>query len=244
MRGIALTVVWSLAMGVGAASATATAKPDDAGATWTYLQAEYSFTRTVYAELSRSGEAVTGIVGRVERECPRVLAGAPEGRDLDGLRQEAGVTVLYTALTPDIRPALDVARAVGRLRWTDRRLTRMVRLEAANNRGSADLLLTLPNLCADARAWVSSGYRKLSAGTVRFNKATEALSTGPVVEPLPLLVRYEGPRARLLAHRIQRLRAAFPPRFPAERWVTLGETAIGAVPPSQPVRVRQTKPGT
>ncbi len=242
MRGVALTVVLSLAMGVGAASATA--KPDDAGVTWAYLQAEYSFTRTVYAELSRSGEAVNGIVGRVQRECPRVLAGAPEGQELDRLRQEAAVIVLYTALTPDIRPALDVARAVSRLRWTDRRLTRMVRLEAANNRRSADLLLTLPNLCADARAWISSGHRKLSAGTVRFNRATEALSTGPVVEPLPLLVRYEGARARLLAHRIQRLRAAFPARFPAERWVTLGETAIGAVSPSRPVRVRQTKLGT
>jgi hypothetical protein len=236
MREAVLTVVLSLALGMGTASAVA--EPNNAGATWTYLRAEYSLTRTLYANLSLSGRTVGGMVGHIDRECPRVLAGAPDGQDLDRLREEVALAVLYTALAPDSRPALDVARTVSRLRWTDRRLTRIVRDEARHDRMQAHLLMAIPSVCTDTKAWVAGGYRTLPAGTARFLKAAEAQSTGPEVEPLPLLARYEGPRARLLVRRIRRLRAAFAPRFPVERWVTLAATAIGAIAPNQPVTVR------
>lgn len=218
--------------------ASAAAEPNNAGATWTYLRAGYSFTRTLYANVSLSGKAVGGRLSHIDRECPSVLAGAPDDQDLNRLREEVALSVLYTALAPDSRPALDVARTISRLRPTDRRLTRIVRDEAINDRRQAHFLMAIPNVCTDARAWVAGGYQTLPAGTARFLKTAEALSTGPGVQPLPLLARYEGPRARLLVRRIRRLRAAFPPKFPAERWVTLAATAVGAIAPSQPVTVR------
>jgi len=241
MRSAALPVVLALAM-VG--PAWAGAKPDNGGATWTYLKADYSFGRTVYANLSPAGErAVSGVIGRIGRECPHVLAGAPAAEGRDRLGHEVGIAVLYAALTPDVRPALDFARTVGRLRFTDGRLTRLIRLQAAANRSQARLLLALPDLCADARAWVSSGYRRLSASTVRFLATTEGQSAETEVEPLPMLARYEGPRARRLARRIKVLQEAVIRRFPAERWVTLAASAIGAVPPNRQVTVRKTVPG-
>jgi hypothetical protein len=99
---------------------------------------------------------------------------------------------------------------VGRsLRWSNGRLTALVRRRAS---AQAELLLPLPNLCADWNGWVASGYSKLTTGSRRFLHAIPVITASygegegeSVSERISgLLARYEDHEDRQLEAAIGR----------------------------------------
>lgn len=118
---------------------------------------------------------------------------------------------------------LHLARAIEHLRWTDRRLTRLVRAEVAEERAIATLIL--PDVCADIAAWKASGYVALPETAARFLARVQAIGSfsegvGPSEESreaaiMRLLRPYERPAERRTAKRIERLEVQIDKRLTA-----------------------------
>jgi hypothetical protein len=228
MRGSRLLVISAAAWicFVVPASAGARIAPRDRAATHTYLQAVIAEHRATALTGSASTAATEALAAQVKRECPGVLAGAPphsKEEPVSDATREIDEEVLSATLNAGehvLHPILvTFDRKVSRLRWSSRKLTRLLRSlarEAAVQAG-----IPAPALCSDLRYWVASGYIKLSASTVTFAKRLSAASSITLIEPEPheptedifnttALIRdrlkpYEDHRDTVLAHK------AFPP---------------------------------
>jgi hypothetical protein len=117
---------------------------------------------------------------------------------------------------------LRLAHAIEHLRWSDRRLTRLVRAEVAEERAIATL--ALPDVCADIAAWKASGYAALPQSAARFLTRVYAIESLSVVGQseefreaaiMRLLRPYERPAERQTARRIERLEAQIGRRLTA-----------------------------
>jgi hypothetical protein len=203
----------------------------DRASTHAYLQAEYEFDLAVIGAAPQSRAAVESLATRLGGECPGVLAGAPGeepspgsprlggpapsakargeadriSRQRSALEGELTTGLLAAAFQP-YRPALaTLAAALTPLRWSDPRVALKVRSELARSESAFEPVS--PNVCADMRSWVASGYRRLSAATKAFlAKQTTGLASqleGGSVEGL--LKRYEGPAEHALIRRANRL---------------------------------------
>jgi hypothetical protein len=209
--------VFAVAVAIGslasAPSPSAGATPADARATGAYLRASYAFDRAAVASLASAEVDVAEYLKRVSGECPGVLANAPslvlEGaqpspaqvRQLDHERvlvDEVFAATFAAWLSPDRAPFQPFARAVGRLRWRDARIARLVRAELLN---FERYFATTPDVCADMRAWASTGYQTLPAGA----RATQTLfleraeGSGPSLETS--IARLEDGAQKALARR-------------------------------------------
>jgi hypothetical protein len=208
------------------ASAGARIFPGDRAATHAYLQAVLAERRATATAGSASIAATEALAAQVKRECPGVLAGAPpHSKDepvSDATREIDGeiVDATFGAAERVVHPILETFdRTVSRLRWSSRKLTRLLRSlarEAAVQSG-----IPTPDLCSDLRYWVASGYTKLSAGTVAYEREHSVADSITLLEPEPheptedifnttALIRdrlkpYEDHRDKALAHK------AFPP---------------------------------
>jgi hypothetical protein len=197
----------------------AIAEPRDNAATATYLRADYLLIRQQTHMAKASVAAIEGEGRSVEKGCASVLAEAPKGSQLEELSQEMSSAVLFSGSKPDRSAMLRFAREVAPLRWNSRRVTRLVRAIAASERKGADL--RFPDVCADIRAWVASGYKHLTTGTERFLAHIAALEKVQGAEKgknaeetaLMLLRPYERASEKRLAKRIERLEEALADRM-------------------------------
>jgi hypothetical protein len=191
----------------------------DAQATHAYLIAQY---RLVTAELgkaaaARGAERTTA--ARIARECPGVVAGMPqellkpfsmlsprvrgENARLDQQKQTIE-SELYAAvaLAGDIsdRPAEEAyAAEVRQLSWSNPAIAST--LQAATTTRLEVLSAAAPPFCADARAWVQSGYRDLPAPSRTFEASQAArrhVDRGKERSPDVLLKPYENAADRAL----------------------------------------------
>ena len=178
----------------------------DAESTRVYVAAKYRLMKDIGGSYSSREAAAKVLVKQVQSECPNVLAGAPA--DGGELRREA-VAQLEYALRLALRPAyLGFATATGGLRWKSRELTQEVARQAIIVRASVSI--AQPNLCSDAREFVSSEYRIEPAATRRFLAEQDALEAEQVISRgrsaprdlamaiASLLVPYETPHERAL----------------------------------------------
>jgi hypothetical protein len=149
--------------------ASAPASTVDVASTGTFVQAYYTLVRNARAHL-RAAEAVPGaVLAEVRRECPHAAAGSPQNGASTQLSNEVVGAIVLGAYHLGL-PALNrFVAAAGHLRWSDPRLTRTVRHDAADLKVLTQL--PPPHLCADVGAWVASGYRTLPAATVAFDRA-------------------------------------------------------------------------
>jgi hypothetical protein len=198
--------------------------PQDAAATRAYLEAGYTYEQAVVANLPASKAAAEGYANKIGSECPGALASAQaaehadlgggarqfgesirESEQLNKLEGEAGFALLPTWLQPDRQAAATLVGAVMALRWSNPTLTRLVHLYIAQFEEGFEA--EAPNVCADIEAWVSSGYKTLSAGTKAFLSQREALArrAGPARSPSYLLAKYEGPYEKALIRRVRAL---------------------------------------
>src|SRR5258707_3137116 len=183
MRRIGL-IAFVIAAGCATVPASSTARVArrDASATHVYLEAVLAEGREMASTGTAQVKAIEALATQVKTECPGVLAGAPphnKGEEVDESTREIDDEVVGAAFGAAERVAHPIvakfARKVERLRWSNRALTRLLRSlarEAAVQSG-----IPAPNLCADLKYWVASGYTSLSQGTVIYAKRRRMASS-------------------------------------------------------------------
>ncbi len=202
---IATAVVWS-----STPAALAQVSAGDATATRDYLQADLAQTRAEVTGLPTAVAAIEALRGRLQVECPGVLAGAPkpaQGSEPSSSAIEIGedeqAAVFGMAEHTEYLRRRGFAHAVSHLRWSDRLLTRLIHSYAAEEAAQAEI--PPPDLCSDMRAWVSSGYQTVSAATERYVHRESVLSgetNGVEGAIMHKLTRYENQADRHIARKI------------------------------------------
>jgi len=229
----AATVLAAIVTALSASPALAQVSRSDATATRDYLQAGLAEDRAEVNRLPAGFEAIEALRGRLQMECPGVLAnepkpapGAKPSVSAVKIEEEDEAAVFGVAEHTEYGRLLRIARAVSRLSWSDRALTRLVHSSAEEE--VAHAAVPTPDLCADMRVWVSSGYQTVSAATEAYVHRESILSaeTEGVEEViLHKLRRYETQADRRIVKQIAELqkhalRTALPKLFAALAKVT------------------------
>jgi hypothetical protein len=188
---------------LAAAPAPALAGTGDVAATRAYIQADYTLVHTARANLKTSEAALQQLRRQITAKCPAAAAGSPQDHDSEQLSNELVGAMTLAAVRPDVLAVTHFARAVARLRWSNARLTGKVRSYASRLRTLATL--TSPNVCADVKAWVASGYQTLPASSVSFDDRYYQVEVAVGDVPAALLAPSEQPDERALLAHAQRL---------------------------------------
>lgn len=204
-----------------AAAPAALAKSWDVAATRAYIRANYALVRAARANLGPAEAAVKSLANQVTAQCPLAAAGSPQNHDSELLSVEVVGALTLSGYRPDAAAAAAFARAVGGLRWSNGRLTHIVRTYAAHLQ--ALTTLALPDVCGDVQGWAASGYRTLPASAVQFDQSYEADDIQAEEVPLRLLAPYEDAGEASLVRRTRRLEA---PLAQAEANATADYTQI------------------
>ena len=212
-----------IALALQTAPAFAAVRADDVAATRAYLHADVALISAEQAELGAIAAAVEAKAGAIAAECPSALLYAPRDAAFSELGEEASSAVFFAGVAPENPLLLHFAGAIGHLSFGNRRLTQLVRGEAAEERAIATL--ALPNVCSDIAAWKMSAYAALPQSAVgildRFSAIESMESVGPKEEDRVAVIKhllktYEDPAERRALKRIEpveeeigkRLRAA------------------------------------
>jgi hypothetical protein len=167
--------------------------------------------------------------------CPSALTYAPRDEAFGELGEEARTTAFWAGAASMRSTGLRLADAIAHLRWSDRRLTRLVHAEAAEEHGIA--AIALPDVCADIAAWKAGAYATLSQSSTQFLArvhAIESLSEGVGASEesreaaiMRLLRRFEGPAERQTAKRMGRVDAQIRKRLEAAVVASQAKIAAG-----------------
>jgi hypothetical protein len=130
------------------------------------VRANYALVTAGRAKLASAEAALQGMLGRIRRECPRIVAGSPQDEASEKLTWEIAATMRVVAFQRVAGPIDAFARAVRQLHWSNAALTNGVHDYA--RRLSAEAKTPAPDICADLRSWAASGYTKLPSGTLPF----------------------------------------------------------------------------
>jgi hypothetical protein len=191
--------------------ALAAGRPGDANATRAYLRATEAFARGASAEIGESVAAIAARGSETAGECPAALTYAPRDGAFGELGEETSDMLFYAGAASVSATRLSFARAIGGLSWSDRRLTKLVRQQAAVE--VATVAFALPDVCSDIAEWKASAYAALPQSATGFLARVAALESREYVGPSEdgieavierLLRKYEGPaerRARKLVER-------------------------------------------
>jgi hypothetical protein len=188
-------------------SSTPTIPSSDVEATRKLLEARIRLARRRLAGLSRSSASIEALAQQLEGECPGILVGQPdteslmfeeapslkgeprafgaderEHEQLGYLAYELTLAFDRARFAPYAAEALAFAKTLGSLTWTSPSINRLEHGEAAVL--EAELDGPAPDVCADMRAWVESGYTRLTAATKAYGARAE-----PVDEALGFAVR-------------------------------------------------------
>ncbi len=189
----------------------AAGRSDDAAATQAYLRASEAYARGASAAVGATVAVIDARASEIAGECPSALTYAPRDAAFGEIGYEVYTTLSYAGVAPMRATRLGFARAVGRLSWSDRRLTRLVRGQAAEE--VARVAFTLPDVCADIEAWQASAYAALPQSATGFLARAAAIESRSYVGRseesrerviLRLLGPYEGPRERRTVKRVKR----------------------------------------
>ncbi len=198
----------------------AAAHASDAAATRAYLRASDAYALDASAELQERVAALEARASEIAGECPSALTYAPRDEAFAQLSEEIVTVVVYASAAPERSLLLRASQEIGHLRWSNSKLTRLVRLRAAEESGVATI--ALPDVCADIAAWKASAYAALPQRAGRFLARSEAIEAESFVglseesretAILRLLRPYESPADRRIAERVERLEAQFGRRF-------------------------------
>ena len=235
--GLAVLFLPALAAPTGAFAGAGVTSQDRA-ATRALLEARYTYEQALLASAPASRAATEGLASSLGGECSGVLAGAPhetlstllesplhsesppqsprqrgesnrERRQLSDLQSELALALELPPIEADRQAALAYARAVGTLQWSNSYLTELARIGAATL--ERQLQSAPPEVCADMKAWVASGYQTLSTATKvliheqetmdrpLLRVLRERLASLPGTDPL---LPYEGSQEKALARRL------------------------------------------
>jgi hypothetical protein len=164
---VPVVVVAALAA-VLVAPGAAMAESADAAATQKYIQANYALVQVGVAKLGAGRAALRAVRSQIEGECPRAAAESPQNPDSTELSNEIIGAMVLSAYHTDIPAGQSFVRAAGGLRWSNHRLTSTIHSYVSKLK--VLIALPPPNVCADVRSWVASGYQTLPATTARFDQ--------------------------------------------------------------------------
>ncbi|HXA55174.1 MAG TPA: hypothetical protein VNV37_09925 [Solirubrobacteraceae bacterium] len=189
----------------GRAHATS-ARARDLAATRTFIAANYTLVRIARDNLAAAQTAINTLGERVSGECPLAAGSeAPQNLDSGQLSEEVVGALEVAAYEVDRASMLAFGHAIRGLRWSNRKLTRMVRAYAVKLENFP--MLGLPNICTDVKAWAATGYASLPATTVAFDKGVSAYGIENEEIPLGLLRPYENAAEVSLLRRTRQLEA-------------------------------------
>jgi hypothetical protein len=162
----------------------------DAAATHAYLRARIDLRGVAMATQPGALKAIGALAAQVNAECPGVLAGAPPhvkgektNESEDEISQEL-LSATFGAGEHVEHPAYArFQKTVWSLRWSNHKLTRLLHSLAIEQ--AKQSAIPAPQLCADMRFWVASGYTAVSAGTKRFLHQMRVVSSITLIEPEP-----------------------------------------------------------
>ncbi len=172
------------------APALARVKASDATATHDYLEARIALDRATAEGGSAEFKAITALEAQVKVQCPGVLIDAPphvKGEETNESEHEiSGELLSVTFGTGEHveHPAYaQFERTVRRLRWSNPKLTRLLRSLALEQ--TEQSAIPPPDLCSDLKFWVASGYTAVSAGTKRYLHRLRVVSSITLIESEP-----------------------------------------------------------
>jgi hypothetical protein len=200
-HAFALVIV---ASGLAFVPANALARTRDQAATRAYIRADYQRMRIAASRIPLIEATLHGMLAQVRQECPMVAAGSPSDAQSIELEDEVIGAMVIAVVGLDRPAGRAFVSAAGRLRWSDRKVTRAIHSYVEKVRTL--LVLPQPSLCSDIRSWAASGFATLSASTLTFTPRFMAAWVA-IGELPPALVRYETPDERPLFARTRRLEA-------------------------------------
>jgi len=190
------------AMTLLGAPTSALASSGDVAATQKYIQANYALVQAGSSKLPAATAALLAVRRRIEGECPMAAAESPQNPDSTQLSNEIIGAMVTSAYHTDVPAGESFIRAAGGLRWSNHRLTGTV--QSYVGKLKVMIALATPNVCADVRAWVASGYQTLPATTVRFDQ--QFMPNWVAIGELPgSLAPYERPGQKAVLHRTNAL---------------------------------------
>lgn len=142
---------------------------------------------------------------RFQAECSNVGAGSPQSESEQRLSYDVTGALWATAYKTDAKIAETAIAAVSGLRWSNPALTGRVHRYIKGLREM--IALPVPDLCADVRAWVASGYRTVPANVVSFDEHVEAIDVE--VPEAKLFARFVKPSDRRLLNKVKSLAVRF-----------------------------------
>ncbi len=173
----------------------AAASSSDAEATHAYLLAQYRLVTALLHDARAIRHAESAPATQIAQECPGVVSGIPKepsrfpappprvrGENARLAQQKETIEEeLDTAVERPgdslYRPAEEVwAAEVRQLSWSNPAITSDV--QAGLTARLETISAPAPSFCADARAWVQSGYRALSAASREFQAIRAARTRG------------------------------------------------------------------
>jgi hypothetical protein len=178
------------AMAYSGVPAVARVTASDAAATHAYLEARIVLQRAEVASEPTELQAIGALEAQVKTECLGVLAGAPphvKGEKTNESEHEVSDEMLsagFGAAEHVGHPAdARFARTVRRLRWSNPRLTKLLRSLAIEQ--AEQSAIPPPELCPDMKSWVASGYTTVSTSTKQFLHRHSVVSSITQIESEP-----------------------------------------------------------
>jgi hypothetical protein len=174
-------------------------------ATRAYVKANNALVGFARANLPAAKVAISSLGTTVSGECPLAAADAPQDHEAEQLNNEVVGALEVAAYQPDKESMVAFAHTIRGLHWSNHKLTHMVDAYATKLEGFSTL--AAPNICADVKAWASSGYATLPASTVSFDKGFYAYDIEAEEVSLRLLRPYESATEASLVRRTEQLEA-------------------------------------
>jgi hypothetical protein len=141
-----------------------------------------------------------GLLAHVRNTCPQAAAGSPQTPESTQLSNELIGTMVLTGGHVDRAAVRAYVSEVAGLHWSNQGVNRAI---AAHLRDLRTLLgLQTPDICADVKAWASSGYKVLPPRTVQFARVFIEGWVRAGNQPSQLTAG-EGQSERALAHRAE-----------------------------------------
>jgi hypothetical protein len=159
----------------GSAAALAAVRSDNAAATQAYVRASEEYAHGASAEVGAAAAAIEVRASGIAGACPSALSYAPRDGAFGEIGQEVSTTLFDADVASMSEIRLGFARAIDRLRWSNRRITRLVRGQATEE--VALLALAQPDVCADIEAWKATAYAALPQSASGFLARAEAIES-------------------------------------------------------------------
>lgn len=180
MRGrSAIAVLMLLATVLVPCSSAMAASSRDLAVTHAYLVADHAVLQAVVGKWSAVEAGIARLDARYRGECFHVGAGSPQSEEEQKLSLEVAGALWSVSYRADAAAVRSFIAKVSRLRWSS----------SATNRAARKLtkalhemvMLPIPDLCGDVRAWAAGGYSAVPADVNSYAKQLEAIE----VEQIP-----------------------------------------------------------